>query len=356
MTSEIVSIEIVTTLEQFRQLDQAWLQLWYESNGAPFQNYAWVAAWAQNIDASDQLRIVVVRRNHRLVAVLPMAVHWYYGLRILEWAAFRVTDYCDGLGSPADLMAAWIALRQAGGFDVIRLRNIERGAKVQFLATCPGLKFAEEDEPYLRLILEHTNSDAWVESLHGRKRSWYRRRQRLLKECGTVTFTSYDRVPDKATLVALHKLKLVYLEKHQDKSYLLSDGPERFISLVEALATIGRLHLGILRCDDTIVAGSVAIIHGDTFIGYFTTYNPVFAKASPGNLLMLENIKYAINSGLRVIDYTRGDDDYKREWVNFEMHPCFVTGVATLRGRVALAAYRCKLKLLNLYVSRYPRA
>jgi CelD/BcsL family acetyltransferase involved in cellulose biosynthesis len=105
------------------------------------QSHAWIVAWALHIDESYQLRIGVLRRDNHLVAALPMVIRRIQSLRLLEWAAQNISEHCDGLGSPADLMAIWIAIQQAGGYDLVRLKNISRGAKAQFL-----IDFMENEE------------------------------------------------------------------------------------------------------------------------------------------------------------------------------------------------------------------
>lgn len=333
------TVEVVTSVLRFRELETPWSHLWSNAPTNAFQSYAWIAAWVAHKKSDYNLRIGLVWHADRLVAVLPMAVHRFHGLRILEWAAQCVTDYCDGLGEVADLQTAWNAVMQLGQIDLVRLKNIPRGAKAQFLADCRDMQFAE-DEICLKMTFQHPSSVAWVKSFTAKRRTLYKRRRRLLDEIGTVEITHCDHIPDPALLDTLHRLKQTWLATHRQGSYLIDDGPDRLASLTRALAQIGRLHLSVMTCNGVVVAGSINIIHGDVFMVFMCTYDAEFSRVSPGSLLMFENMRWALDAGFRTIDYLRGVEDFKREWANAETILYWVIGVVTRRGRAALVLRR----------------
>ncbi len=71
--------------------------LWRETDGLIFQSPAWIGAWWTTIPdrARRALRIGLVWRGDRLVAVVPLAIARRQGVRMLEWAASSYTDYGD---------------------------------------------------------------------------------------------------------------------------------------------------------------------------------------------------------------------------------------------------------------------
>ncbi|MFC7610568.1 hypothetical protein [Teichococcus aestuarii] len=62
--------------------------------------------------------------------MLPLAVRRRHGLRVLEWAAKDVSDYCDALLAPSRedlILPLWRAARAQGGFDVAYLSHLRPG-------------------------------------------------------------------------------------------------------------------------------------------------------------------------------------------------------------------------------------
>src|SRR5262249_5583014 len=80
-------------------------------------------------------RVGTIWQAGRLVAVLPLCVRRYKGVRILEWIGARVTDYCDAivdsrLDANVVLPPLWKAILRRGGFDVARLSHVRTDARV----------------------------------------------------------------------------------------------------------------------------------------------------------------------------------------------------------------------------------
>ena len=74
-------------------------------------------------------------------------------------------------------------------------------------------------------------------------------------------------------------------------------------------------------------------MYKDTFYYLMPTYESgEWGKYSPGRLLLLELIKWSINSGLKYFDFTVGGEAYKKNWCNIEVelyetiHPVRIYG------------------------------
>src|SRR5690242_1910505 len=120
-----VSYEIVTSPDRFGQLECEWQRLWEAGERNVFQSYQWIAAWWSTRTNASRLCLALAWRGQRLVTILPFAIRRWSGVRILEWAAQSVSDYCDAIGdNPEILRLLWREVRKAGGFDIIRLKNV----------------------------------------------------------------------------------------------------------------------------------------------------------------------------------------------------------------------------------------
>lgn len=83
---------------------------------------------------------------------------------------------------------------------------------------------------------------------------------------------------------------------------------------------------------ETPIASRVAFLDRQkhVFISLFHCWDKKFAKLSPGNVLNAYSIRYAIENGFKVFDFTRGNEDYK---FSFGAKENFITSVIiTHRG------------------------
>src|SRR5262245_23624727 len=119
--------EILTTEAALAALAPEWESLQERCGKSIFTAYHWCGSWWRHLgrEAGYTLHIAVGRRDGRLVAVAPMAVALRKGLRMLEWAAADVADYCDFLledGGGGTVI--WDAIRKSRHYDLARLKDI----------------------------------------------------------------------------------------------------------------------------------------------------------------------------------------------------------------------------------------
>jgi CelD/BcsL family acetyltransferase involved in cellulose biosynthesis len=330
--------EIVTELERFRELETDWMVLWRKTGAKAFQSYPWLDAWVENMGKSFQLKIGLLWGDDgTLAAILPMAIHKFWGLRILEWAGQAVCDYCDGVGGSADVQALWNSLLRTGGIDLVRLKNIASDARI---ATLFAPDHLIEDGSCFKVVSAWSSGDTWFQTLNKKKRNNFTRGQRILEEFGPTSMSCHEVLPDKAVLRRLLELKQNWLAATRQSSYLVNENsPDRLLSLTLALAKVDRLRLFVITCDNDLVAGSINIVDGASVGAFFAAYNPKYDRASPGIMLMTAYTRWAFNNGFTEIDYLRGDEGYKVEFANARVALLSLIKARSLRGHMALALH-----------------
>jgi CelD/BcsL family acetyltransferase involved in cellulose biosynthesis len=342
-----LEFEVVTTVERFVEIGPAWRVLWQEVGAKTFQSHQWLAAWVADMGSAYELKVGLAWWDReRLAAILPMAIHKFLGLRILEWAGQAVCDYCEGIGAPSDIDFVWASLLRSGGVDIVRLKNIAsaRTAAMEFFAG-PLV----QDGSCLKIASRWASGDAWFRTLNKKKRSNYLRGQRILEEQGAISMTCHQTFPDKALLRRLFDLKKVWLRVTDQESYLIDEAhPDRLTNLTQALAQTGRLRLFAITCGDDIVAASINIAEGVSICAFFAAYDPKYDRASPGILLMTAYTRWAFDNGFREVDYLRGDERYKLEFANTRTDLFSISRAMTLRGHAALMIHR--------WAARIPRS
>lgn len=337
------SFELVTTVDRFLELEDAWGGLWHQTGAMAFQSHAWLAAWVTQMDRQYSLRIGVIWQDDlRLTAVLPLSVRRFFGLRVLVWAGQAVCDYCDGLGNSGDLRTAWAAIRQARGFDIVRLKNIGPDAKIIALFDPDQLT---SNDTCLKLVSSWASGGAWFRNLNKKKRNNFNRGQRRLEEAGPTSMTCLENEADAALVGRLLELKKAWLAAtNRQSSYLFDEHhPDRLLKLVQALAKIGRLRIFLIKCGDEIVSASVNIAEGATLGAFFAVYDAKFDRVSPGIMLMTAYTRWAFDNGFREINYLQGGETYKFEFANEHTDLLCYVSAANLRGQTALAAHRLVL-------------
>jgi hypothetical protein len=108
---------------------------------------------------TDRLHIAVAWENGELTAVLPLTILRWHGIRILQWAAQSVSDYCDALGdSEATLRQLWTMASKRGRFDIVRLKNVRLDAAIRPIlreAVGPG----EASDTCLQVLSQWPNGE-----------------------------------------------------------------------------------------------------------------------------------------------------------------------------------------------------
>ena len=346
----MTTLEVVTDLAEFAGLEDGWDKLWRRAHGSVFQSHPWIDAWLRHDpDAKAwRLHVAVARRDGQVAAILPLAIRRYHGVRILEFAAQRFSDYCDGIGPPDLLQELWLDVVRRGGFDVVRLKNVPLDAVTRPALASSGMSFLTDadDEVSLRLASVWPDGEAWLRTLNKKKKSNNARGWRMLAESGEVTVECFRQAIPAEVVRHLAELKSQWLrETEAEWSALLAGGPGLLIAFTESLARVDRLHAFVIRCGGEIVAGAVNAVHGKRVWAFFSAYDPRFQRASPGILLMTEYTRRAFDEGFEEIDYLRGNETYKFEFATTHAQSRRYTGSATLRGRLALSAIQLQTAL-----------
>lgn len=234
-----MDIEVVTAEAQLSQIGPNWHTLWQQSRGSVFQAHCWIAAWLSE-SRDHRLRIACAWRDHKLVAVLPLCIHRWRGIRILEWAAQPYSDYCAPLQEPADavlLGVMWSAVERMGGYDLVRLKHVHPDAAIKRLLASVGTE--ERTEVCLQVACEWPNGEAWFRTLNKKTRNNLMRSGRILAEHGDIVFRQLGVAePRQPVIDRLLKLKRQWLENRMSP---LVRSDTILLALVEALDQLGSL-------------------------------------------------------------------------------------------------------------------
>jgi CelD/BcsL family acetyltransferase involved in cellulose biosynthesis len=294
-----------------------WDALADAAGAGPFVRPGWLDAFTRAFGDGAPPELVPVRRDGRLVAVLPLVparggglrspTNWHtpaYGPVALDDDAARAVAQAALARSRAWLDCSFLdpgaaftrALEEAGG-----PRLISR----------PVLR-----SPYVRL---EGDFEAYCSSLPSKFfREIRRRRRRLEADHGAVEVAFTDgREALERQLDEGFTIEGSGWKTEQGTAIAQDPATERFYREVAAWAAgRGWLQLGFVRVAGRAVAFSYSIVLHGTVHVVKVGFDPAFARYAVGTLLTNHAIERAFSQGMTTYDFLGAEDRYKLDWTS----------------------------------------
>lgn len=317
-----LEIEIVEDRAGFDALEAHWRELDAQPGVRPFQEFGWSAAWVRTIGAAGgwRLRIGTAWDGERLVAVLPLCVRRYKGVRVLEWIGARVTDYCDAiidrsLEADSALRVLWSAINRRGGFDVARLSHVRTDGRI--FGTISKLNaWAETLEDAGGVPIVWPNGAQWLQQQSSGMRDRVKYNSRRMSKAGFEARVWAGPDPCAPIIDILIAQKRPWLAARGLSSFINEPGGVEFLrSVVEAAAARGELHLSTVQSKDNhIAACDLTFVREGTAYSYLASFDQQYAKYSFGRVLTDNLLMWACDNGFKRLDLLLGAYDYKTEY------------------------------------------
>jgi CelD/BcsL family acetyltransferase involved in cellulose biosynthesis len=311
--------------------------------GSPMLTPAWIRAWAEVYGLDADLEYLVAGDGPALT-VAPLVRSRKGGLRYELGgpdSLIEVTDflYEDGRHVPAisrALVRSRIPLRfwriPADSPVVPALTEAYQGRGIVRCQPATGC-------PTLPLDASWETPETHLDS---KGRSNLRRARRIAEGMGEVTTEILSPGPEQVGPL-LDEAYRVEAEgwKSREGSPLARDpllGPF-FRRYATAAAETGELRVAFLRIGGRGAAMKLASVTGNRFWLLAMGFSEEFERCSPGTLLFVETLKYAVQSGLRSYEFLGAEEPWVRTWTQVQ-RPCVSlrTYPFGARGAIALAS------------------
>lgn len=313
----------VKLLEDPEQL-AAWARQWRSledsgrGSGGIFQSYDWLRPMMALPDRQAVVLAVEDEQGPALVA--PFCVASFGGLRVLEWLGEPMLAYGDLLArADVDVAGGFAAalafLRRSGKrLDAVHLRKLREDALILPLLQKMGLPVASGTAPFVDLSA-FADFDAFLASRNKRSIKGYRRRRRRLEEEGEVRFLLHRAGPEAQALgretLAL-KLEWMKVQGRISRTFSSSERLEALIAGLGEPAT-GACVSGLFLKDRPL-ALEIGFLRNDRYFSFIGAIDLDFAAYSPGNLQIMDTLRWCFQQGVRTFDFLPPDSDYKRSW------------------------------------------
>jgi len=318
--------ELITDWVALSALRDDWRRLWRRASDPYFsQSFEWCAARWRALDAEGgcELACVVMRTHGQVTLIWPFVVRREAIWRIARPLDQATTEYSAVLtekaGDQSRVAEAWRFLRANVHCDLFMLKVTP--------ALSPLDRVLREAEPKAALHVApnrfvrfegFADWNSYYRSVKNDKRRGLERRIRRLEEAGAVTITPARDPAERAAVIEwIFKIKAQWLEEHGEIAVWREiPGYEQFLAALPADDGVeGGISITLLKLDDKIIAGEISRVDRTRVEPFASTYDPAFAKYSPGEILCRDCIKAAQMRGL-IYDFRIGDDPYKDYWAN----------------------------------------
>jgi CelD/BcsL family acetyltransferase involved in cellulose biosynthesis len=303
-----------------------YVELFEKSAATPFQGPVWLSAlYAKLLRHNGAKPLILVARrsgDRSLAMVLPLVRRRYSGLRVVEFADLRVSDYISPVTDVATL-AAILADRRAIAcirslahpYDLLRIGKLADNALG--IERLFGIRRREAMgmNAYEAPLAE--TYEAWREArLPASYRKELDKKSRQLGRRGTVRFgCAEDEAEIRRTFEALRTYRGRRFGNREDGTGDLLQVPPYydFYLGVAADGRDGQARTYAITVDGMPVAGALGLVsrHNSFMVILSGFDHDGFKNQSLGSLLFEQIARDCIARGERFLDFTIGDEPYK---------------------------------------------
>jgi len=106
----------------------------------------------------------------------------------------------------------------------------------------------------------------------------------------------------------------------------------------------------VLWLNEHIIATHLGAVDHERFYFLMPTFSPEWGNYSPGRLILEHLIQWSIEQGLKVFDFTVGEEEYKKAWCNLELKLFEILKARTLIGELYVQSLMSKRSLKQFFV------
>ena len=304
-----------------QQLADAWTQLQNRVGASPMSRIEWTQAYLESYAQHHpkRVKIAALQTEGGLAAAIPLVQRGFFGFRYLEMLGTELYEPTDVLYRDPQALARLLdTVLQETGQPLVFERHPGNAASLDIITG--QLRHAWQIRRRLRPASPSVTIGADPEQvLNSGRRSDLRRMLRRAEKYGKVSYRILT--PTLDDLPALFETAM-HIEaagwKGETQTALRDDAIARsFFERYARLATqAGILRIAFMDIDGRAVASQIAVACGGAIWLFRIGYDETYADCSPGNLLMMEVIRYASRQKLKSCEFLGKAEAWTRMWTN----------------------------------------
>lgn len=313
---------IVSSFEATGLDERTWNALASQGTNTIFQTYQWHRSWWNTFGSRLEPLFVTVSNGQGTIGVAPFySEETAAGHRVIRFIGGTRADYCDLLaGGASETVGAIVrGLRDYPDWDLLDLGGIpsESSSVAALKALCEqaGFRVMVHDEFVCPSLVLRGHELAARRILD---KASLRRRQRYFERCGRLDYRDLTAAAD------IDPYLNQFFEQHTARwrmtnaPSLFNDGANRafYRELMTRLDGTGWLLFTAIEVEDRPIAFHYGFDYNDALLYYKPSFDPALAAHSPGLVLVRHLIGRALQDGRRELDFTIGDEAFKRRFTN----------------------------------------
>lgn len=336
----------------FDFLSDEYAVLFRNSAATAFQHPIWLhGIYSKLVPAAGATPLVVVvryRADGTLAMVLPLLRVQRGPVRTVEFADLRVSDYLAPVCTAkvfSDLLqddGACLRIRRlVAPFDLLRMPKLPDGRiPIENLLGAPR-RVAMDTNAYSTVLFAPFQQ--WrANALDRSYQKELAKKWRQLQKKGTPEFSCCeDSASIAAAMEVMKKLRGPRFQAQGDGDLLQRPEYFDFYSDVArcGLGSFARLYA--MKIDGNVIAAVLGLCHGDSLLVIMSAFDIAgYKNQSLGALTFEQVARDCIERGDRVLDFTIGDESYKRLFGAQPSPMWSVTQAGSAAGSVALFALK----------------
>lgn len=319
------TVRLYTDTSALETLDVHWRQLVERTSGVTvFQTPEWALGWLRACERRVLPFAIAHWAGEQLVGLAPLYIETTWGVRVVRFMGGEHNDSNCLLAEPAEASQLHALVLQAFGqhadkWDVLQLRGLDEDEiwAQHIRRQMPAARLLRQRPcPVPTITLPDTWQDYWS-GLSARRRKSLRLARRRLEAHGEVTcriLTEPGALAEALPQFFAARMDNWRARKQLHRMVAVQRNPGYWSTLTDIclkLAARGCVWLACLQVDRIAVAWDLAFVTNGIVADYLTTYDLRLGCASPGQLVTIELIRWAIEQGAHSFVMGRGAQPYK---------------------------------------------
>lgn len=300
---------------------ERWNSLAKAGTWTVFQTYEWHESWLAAYGAPLRPFLVTVRESGATVGVAPLVIEQSTSGRVARFIGDGRSDYCDVItgGRSEVTLALARALGECPDWDVLDLANVRTqspttSALAEYFRS-RGYGVVVEDQYVCPTLLFDTGDGRAREILN---RASLRRRRAFFERRGRLDFRDLRKSGQITPLLDPFFQQHIARWGGSVPSLFLEEANRRFyLELTDRLCRHDWVLFSSVELDGQPVAMHFGFDFDRRLVWYKPSFDPAFAQGSPGLVLVWHLVQAAESLGRVELDFTIGDEPFKRRFSNF---------------------------------------
>ena len=319
---------IASSWREFEALEQDWKQLTdntaeHDQLFASFNwNWHWCKAYLTPDNKTQNLRIITLWDNNKLVMLWPMYIKHFLGRKHLHFMGDPVSQYGDILiHKHADrqslLQTAWRFIQDNSDVDLVILRKIKTSAAIYSLLLDLKAQRTGLEHGHAIDLAHHNSYETYQNRFKTKELKNRRRKKRRLEQHGNIT-TEFYAEGEQARQIALLaiRMKRDWLTQKGLLSKAFHDKTmeQFFANIASAQDKPVGILVSCLKVGNKIAAITISFGQNHYRAMHISVLDLQFEKDSPGVELLEDTIRQSMQQKDTTLDFLAPSDPYKKIW------------------------------------------